>query len=114
LPLQSSSAVAGATRRGDTVVVEADRDHAGRKTLELRRRDAEGGRPMVTEQIRRHWPLRDALAYATDGVETVRVLMGTDNDPLLGVEGRRIRYEGDGFELDARGGWTTPTDCEPS
>lgn len=106
LPLVPSHAVTGTRRDGDTVVVEADnpRSDGTPATFVLSRdEDAPDPRPMITEQVYRSWPLRDALAHAT-GADEVRVETTTGITPLFGVhadDDPAVEYDGRTYRLRA-------------
>lgn len=107
LPLVPSSAVTGTRREGDTVVVAAEnpRGSDGTPATYVLTRDdsASDPRELVTEQVYRQWPLRDALAHA-DGAGEVRVETTTGTTPLFGVredEDPAVAYDGATFRIGA-------------
>lgn len=108
LELVPSRAVTGSRREGDTVVVSADnpRGEGTPATYVLTRDDdAANSRELVTEQVYRAWPLRDALAHAGDATE-VRVETTTSITPLFGVhedEGPAVTYDGRTYRIATEG-----------
>jgi len=107
LPLVPSSAVTATRREGDTVVVEAEnpRGSDGTPATYVLTRDdaAPGPRELVTEQVYREWPLREALAHA-DGASEVRVETTTGITPLFGVheeDNPAVTYDGGTFRIGA-------------
>jgi hypothetical protein len=90
LSLEPSQRVNGATREGETVEVDAAANAAGPDarlaTYVLSRTpEAADPRPMITEQVYRRWPLRDALAFVGPDVEEVRVRAYATSHPAFGV-----------------------------
>jgi|GEM_PF-1023293 len=107
LPLVPSNAVTGTRRDGETVVVEADEpgDNEGTPATYVLTRDDSAAdlRELVTEQVYRQWPLRDALAHADDAAE-VRVETTTGVTPLFGVQSEEdpaVSYDGSTFRITA-------------
>mgnify|MGYP000625106965 FL=1 len=106
LPLVPSSAVTNTRRDGETVVVEADEpgDDGTPATYVLTRDDSVAdARELVTEQVYRQWPLRDALAHADDAAE-VRVETTTGVTPLFGVQTEEelaVSYDGSTYRITA-------------
>jgi len=88
LTLEPSDAVRSVERDGDVVSIEGDGDGDEQReaTYVLRRApEATAPEPLTTEQAYRRWPLRDALAHATDGVSEVRLRAPDGTHPPFGV-----------------------------
>ncbi|PSQ19407.1 hypothetical protein BRD00_01925 [Halobacteriales archaeon QS_8_69_26] len=106
LELSLSDWVTDTARDGDTVTVtpgdRPERESSRPATYVLRRDpDVEDPRTLVTEQVIREWPLRDALAALEPGVETVRVETTTGAYPAFGIhEPVAVEYEGETFGVE--------------
>jgi hypothetical protein len=101
LALEPSDRVQDHARDGSTVDVDArfadPHEEAREATFVLTRSpDADDAHNVVTEQAYRRWPLRDALAFAGDNVDEIRVRSYTGTHPAYGVQGDEpaVRYEG--------------------
>jgi hypothetical protein len=101
LALEPSDRVTGHDRVGGTVEVDArgfdPREESRAATYVLSRTpDATAARELVTEQAYRYWPLRDALAFADDDVDEIRVRSYTGTHPPYGLQDDQpaVRYEG--------------------
>jgi hypothetical protein len=68
------------------------------------RADLTDAHRLITEQVYRRWPLRDALAYAPPGVREVRVETVANglHNPFGGVAERSpLAYDGEQFRMRA-------------
>lgn len=107
LPLEPSRAVTDSRRDGDSVTVAAENprtDEGDEATYVLTRDDdAADPRTLITEQVYRQWPLRDALAHAEPDVAEVRVETTTGSTPPFGVrgDGPAIEYDGHTYRVSA-------------
>jgi len=108
LALEATPAVTDVSRDGGVVTVRAENpsgaDDGRRGTFVLTRTDdAPNVRRLITEQVVRRWPLRDALAQAADGVTEVRVEARTSTYPAFGVQddAPAIRYDGRTWAVSA-------------
>ncbi|WP_436926567.1 hypothetical protein [Halosimplex amylolyticum] len=109
LDLLPSEAVTDTSREGDTVVVTADNPRGGEDRTEAtyvltRDDDATGAMELITEQVYREWPLRDALAHAGPDVREVRVETTTGVAPIFGVqsdEDPAVTYDGRTYRISA-------------
>jgi len=107
LELVASDAVTDTRREGDTAVVTAEspRDGEGTEaTYVLTRDDVSDPERLITEQVYRQWPLRDALAHAGSDVREVRVETETHVTPLFGVQSDEtpaVAYDGRTYRISA-------------
>lgn len=108
LTLAQTSAVTDVSRDGGVVTVRAENpsgaDDGRRGTFVLTRTDeADEVRRLITEQVVRRWPLRDALAQVEEGVTEVRVETRTSTYPAFGVqdEAPAISYDGRTWAVSA-------------
>ena len=106
LELVASDAVTDTRRDGDTVVVSAENpDDGGDPATYVLTRDEDAADPeqLITEQVYRQWPLRDALAHADAAVREVRVETTTSTVPPFGVQDDEppIRYDGRTYRITA-------------
>lgn len=108
LELEPSSAVTDVQREGDAVVVTATNERAAQTdedrpaTFVLAHDEsADDPRQLITEQVYRSWPLRDALAHAGPDVAEVRVETTTTSVPAFGVAEDRppLAYDGRTYRL---------------
>lgn len=92
-------------RDGDAVRVYADPDEGeDPAAYVLTRVDDTPTEPrrMITEQVLRDTPLRNALAHFEPDVRRVRLETGTTTYPPFGVdEPRYVRYEGETYSIEA-------------
>ncbi|NEU56965.1 hypothetical protein [Halorussus sp. MSC15.2] len=91
-------------RDGDTVVLHDDpEENEDRAAYVVTRVESapEESRRMITEQVIRRTPLRNALAHFESGVRTVRLEAGTGTSPAFGVsEARYVEYEGQTYRIE--------------
>lgn len=91
-------------RDGDTVVVHDDpNENEDRAAYVVTRVEdpSEKPRRMITEQVVRRTPLRNALAHFESGVRQVRLEAGTTTYPAFGVrDARYVEYEGQTYRIE--------------
>lgn len=94
-----------AERDGDTVVVHDEsegNDDRGRYVVTRIESAPEDPSRMITEQVVRETPLRNALAHFESRVRQVRLEAETTTFPAFGVNGTRyVEYEGETYSVKA-------------
>jgi len=107
LAVRPSERVTAAGRDTDRVVLNVDHpivDEGAPVTFIVQRADdVSAPRHLITEQLYRHFPLRDALAYMSEGVAAVRVRTVANGKPV--PDGQNVRppfaYNGETFRIHA-------------
>lgn len=103
ISLSRTDSVERVERDGDTVVIRMpDRDTTETVTVTRVEESPEESERLITEQIVRHTPLRNALASFEEGVETVRVENAVNrvHSAIYVDEQKYVEYEGEAFRVD--------------